>query len=466
MTSSKKPNLILPILLCLGLSSAFGKPNILFLNVDDLGWADLGVQGSEFYQTPNIDRLAAEGLRFTNGYAPASNCAPSRACVITGQYTPRHGVYTVWNSDRGKPSTRKLIPEPNTEHITPENITIAEVLKDGGYRTITLGKWHLSEDPTQHGFDINIGGDTRGLPYPDGYHSPYEFPNLTQPEPGEYLTDRLTSEAIAFLREPRDQPWFMYLPFYAVHTPIQGKEELTEKYEQCEATAAHNDPAYAAMIETVDTNIGRILHTLDELDIADNTLVIFTSDNGGLYQISKQWPLRAGKGAYYEGGIRVPLIVRWPGKVEPGEVSDVPVCGIDFFPTFLEAAEIQKPEDKILDGVSLVPLLTRQGSLRERPLFWHFPIYLQRGNEETQDPTFRTRPGSAMRLGDWKLIEYFESGDLELYNLAIDPSEKINLAEAEPEKARELQAVLEDWRKDLNAPVPVDPNPEYQPDTE
>lgn len=442
---------------------AAAQPNIVYINVDDLGWTDLACQGSTYYRTPNIDRLASQGMVFSNAYAAASNCAPSRASSLTGQYTPRHGVYTVAGSNRGSASTRKLIPIANTLFIEEDNLTIAHALKAAGYKTASIGKWHISEDPRKHGFDINIAGGDWGSPVHGGYHSPFLYPNCASEETGEYLTDRLTDEAIRFITENKGGPFFLYLPFYTVHTPHQSKAEKRATYSRLADTAAHRKPTYAAMIESLDDNIARLMQTLDDLGLTENTMVVFTSDNGGVWNASKQWPLRAGKGSYYEGGIREPLFVRWPGKIAAGAKSSVPVSAIDFFPTFLEATGAALPQGKVLDGVSLMPLLAQSGTLEERPLFWHFPIYLEGGNAETTDPAFRTRPGSAVRLGDWKLHEYFEGGSLELYNLRDDIGEKKNLATQQPAKVKELYTLLKAWRQELKAPVPSQPNPKYKP---
>jgi arylsulfatase A-like enzyme len=442
------------------------KPNIIYINADDLGWTDLGYRGSTYYRTPNIDKLASQGMTFSDAYAPAANCAPSRACCMTGQYTPRHGIYTVGSSERGKAKDRKLIPTKNTTVLADEHVTIAETLKDAGYITCHVGKWHLGPDPTTQGFDVNIAGCEWGSPSGGGYHSPYKYPNCVQTKKGEYLTDRLGTEAIAFIEKHKDQPFFLHFATHSVHTPLQAKADLIAVYSNRAPTEAHSNPTYAAMIQSLDENVGRIMQKIDELGLADNTLVLFTSDNGGVWKTSKQWPLRAGKGSYFEGGIREPMIVRWPGKVEPGSTCDVPVSGIDFFPTFLDAAGAEAPDGKTLDGVSLMPLLTQAGAIEDRPLFWHFPIYLQgyfkKGHTETRDLKFRTRPGSAVRRGDWKLHERFEDGGLELYNLKQDIGEKNNLADAEPEKTRELHELLKAWRKQTGAPVPTELSPEYE----
>ena len=448
------------------------RPNIIYINADDLGWMDLSFQGSTYYETPNIDRLASDGIAFTDAYAPAANCAPSRACVISGLYPQRHGVYTVATSARGQAKDRKLIPTTNTTILDDSFVTMAEALKAGGYTTIHLGKWHLGKDPLTQGFDINFGGSHQGGPYRGGnYLSPYDYPNLEQAEPGEHLTDRLGDEAIAFIKahtsassaSGKDQPFFMHFAAFAVHTPLVAKPELIERYKQKDGNDAHYNATYAAMIHSLDENVGRILQTLDELGLNENTLVLFTSDNGGVYKLTRQWPLRAGKGAYFEGGIRVPLFVKWTGHIQPGQISHVPVTGLDYYPTFLEAAGVAVPAGLELDGNSLLPLLTDAGTIEARPLFWHFPIYLQAGNAETHDLLFRTRPGSVIRLGDWKLHQYFEDGGLELYHLSDDIGEKKNLAAQYPEKVQELLALLKDWRVATDAPVPSELNPKYQP---
>lgn len=436
------------------------KPNIIYINVDDMGWTDPGFMGSTYHETPNIDTLASQGMVFTDAYAPAANCAPSRACCLTGNTMPRHGVYTVQNSDRGKSEHRKLIPTPNTLFIDKDKPTMASLLRDAGYATCHVGKFHVGENPLDYGFDVNAGGGHWG--HPNSYFSPYGGPdNLPTDEDGEYLTDRLVNESIDFIRANCDRPFFLYLATYTVHGPLQAKEEVIEKYRQKTPTEKHSNPIYAAMIDSLDENVGRIMDTLDQLGLTDDTMILFTSDNGGVYEITKQWPLRAGKGAYYEGGIREPMIVRWPGKVTPGSTCNVPVCGIDFLPTFTDVASTDCP---VVDGKSMMPLLTGNGSFPDRPLFWHFPVYLQNGNPESRDMIFRTRPGSVVRYGNWKLHEYFEGSDVELYNLNDDIGEAHNLADQEPEKVKELHALLMAWRDDVNAPVPTELNPDYEGD--
>lgn len=441
------------------------KPNIIYINVDDLGWKDVGFMGSTYFETPNIDNLSQEGMVFTQGYAAAANCAPSRACLMSGQNTPRHGVYTVSPSTRGHSKTRKIIPTPNTKHLTNEMVTMAEMFKTAGYKTGTFGKWHVTKNPLMDGFDVNIGGNHRGNPGGKGYTAPYnELPNLEIAPEGENLTDRLTTEAINFVQANKDKPFFLYLPYYAVHTPLMGKQQLIDKYTTKGGSNGQDNPVFAAMVENVDTNIGRLLRTIDKLKLSNNTLIIFTSDNGGIRAISSQNPLRAGKGSYYEGGTRVPYIIKWPNTIKAGTTNTTPIVNMDFFPTFMNILDIDLPE-KILDGKNILPLL-KGDIIKERPLFWHFPIYLQAykpTKDDGRDPLFRTRPGSTVRYKNWKLHHYFEDNALELYNLDDDLGERNNLVDSNPKKANELYNLLETWRLEVNAPVPTKLNPEYDP---
>uniref|UniRef100_UPI0032172C11 sulfatase n=1 Tax=uncultured Draconibacterium sp. TaxID=1573823 RepID=UPI0032172C11 len=437
------------------------KPNIILINIDDMGWRDVGFMGSEYYETPNIDALAADGMIFTNAYAAASNCAPSRACLMSGQWTPRHGIYTVANSDRGKSMDRKLIPVVNNDYMSDDNLLIPKVLKKAGYLTCHAGKWHLTDNPLLCGFDVNIGGSHAGNP--GSYYPPYKnVPSLKAPSDDYYLTNLVMDKTLDFLNSTDDKPFFLYYSPYAVHTPIHPVKDLLPKYKNKTEWNGQKNAEYATMVENLDKQIGRMISLLKETGKLENTFILFISDNGGVYKITKQWPLRAGKGAYYEGGIREPMFAFWQGKIKKNTKSDVPVTNIDFYPTLLEVAGITKPESKVLDGQSIVPVLTKNKLLEERPLFWHFPIYLESGNKETQDMLFRTRPGSAIRLGDWKLIQYFENNEIELYNLKEDIGEKNNLATCEPEKVKELTDILETWRKETNAPVPTELNPDYQ----
>ena len=439
------------------------RPNVIYLNADDLGVMDVGFMGSKLYHTPNLDRLANESMVFTDGYAPAANCAPSRAACFSGQWAVRTGVYTVGTSERGDAKDRMLIPTPNRMHLEDEVITIAEEFKKVGYRTAQLGKWHLGEDPTTQGIDINVGGNTRGAP--PTYFSPYQNPNLKDGPKGEYLTDRLTDEAITILEKFKDDPFFMYFPFYSIHTPLQGRPDLKKKYKNNKQV--HAD--YAAMVECLDENVGRLMGALDELGLRDNTIVLFSSDNGGIRKLSKQDPWRAGKGSYYEGGIRVPITVRWPGVVEAGSTCSVPVTGLDFYPTFLDAIGASPSPGKVLDGRSILPLLTGKSSFpKGRTLYWHFPIYLQNyaGEEDqSRDAKFRTRPGTVLRKGKWKLHEYFEDGTLLLFDLENDPGETKNLAQEKPKKLKVLKNDMYAWREQTQSPVPTRRNPKYIPET-
>lgn len=437
------------------------QPNVVLINVDDLGWADLGYMGSEYYDTPNIDRLSKQGMVFRQAYASAANCAPSRANLITGLYGPRHGIYTVGNSDRGNSKTRRLIPIPNGESISDTLYTMGEMFHDNGYTTASIGKWHISDNPIGHGFDVNVGGSHRGGPGPKGYFSPYNVNYLEDGPKGEYITDRLTSEAINFIKENKGRPFFLYLPFYAVHKPLMAKKEVEDFYKNKKPAKGQSNATYAAMIHTMDENVGKLLVTLQNLGLEENTIVIFTSDNGGIREISHQDPLRAGKGSYYEGGIRVPLIMKWPGKIKKG-VTESPVVQRDLYPT-LENLIKAKKTAKNLDAVDITPLLEGK-SMGNRDIFWHFPIYLQAylpGHDGSRDPLFRTRPGSVIRSGDWKLHEYFEDGALELYNLASDPGENNDVSGDYPEKTQELYQKLISWREKINAPVPMKINPDF-----
>jgi len=443
------------------------RPNIVLIYIDDLGWKDLGVMGSDYYQTPHIDRLASQGMIFTNAYANAPNCAPSRASLLTGQYTPRHGIYTVNSAARGKARDRKLVPIPNAATLVPQAVTLAEVLKSLGYVSASIGKWHLGVDPETgplgQGFDLNIGGNRAG--HPRSYFSPYHNSDLADAPGGEYLTDRLTAEALKFIDNHQDQPFFLYLTHYAVHTPLQAREELIAKYRG-QGEGGQSNPIYAAMIESVDQSVGSILGRLDDLGLRDDTIVLFFSDNGGYGPATSMEPLRGAKGMLYEGGIRVPLIVRWPGKVEPGATCAAPVIGTDLFPTFLDITGAPRPQEQPLDGESLAPLLTGRGTLDRDALFWHFPAYLEAYRGGRSQGPWRTTPAGAIRQGDWKLIEFFEDGRLELYNLKEDIGEANNLAETRPGKAKALHERLKAWRRSVNAPVPTEPNPFYQPRTD
>ncbi|MCL3780419.1 hypothetical protein EMN47_08440 [Prolixibacteraceae bacterium JC049] len=447
--------------------SAKEKPNFIIFLVDDMGWADVGYNGTTYYQTPHIDQMAKEGMVFTNAYANAANCAPTRACLLSGLYPSRHGVYTVGNPARGKASQRKLIPTPNNTTLASNFTTIAEAMKTNGYATYHIGKWHLGDTqatlPEGQGFDVNIGGNHHG--HPKTYFSPYKNPQLKDGEKGEYLTDRLTTEACHLIEQSAGKPFFMYFAHYAVHTPIQAPAELTAKYKNKTPYNKQDNATYAAMVEKTDDSLGRILNKLRELNLDKNTYVIFFSDNGGHGGITDQTPLRGSKGTLYEGGFREPMIVWAPGKVAANSQNNTPVMGFDFFPTLVELAG-DKPEKYKLDGESITPLLAGKNQLKRDAIFWHFPAYLEgyRGIKYPEDLTrgFRAVPSSAMRKGDWKLIENFEDGSLQLFNLKEDLNEQHNLAQSHPKKAKKLLKELRKWRAKTKSPVPTKLNPKYQ----
>lgn len=446
-------------------------PNLVLVYVDDLGWRDLGIQGSRYYRTPRIDRFASEGVRFTHAYANAPNCAPSRAALLSGTYGPRTGVYTVGSAARGRSALRKLVPAPNRTELDTTVVTLAEALRAAGYATGHVGKWHLGGPghlPSDQGFDWSVGGDESGTPA--SYFHPYRnesrtIPGLDEGSSGEYLPDRLTDEAIRFLTEHKDGPFFLYLSHYSVHTPIQAKAELVSRYDGIPGADGHDDPVYAAMIESVDQGFGRLLDALDTLGIAEHTVVVFYADNGGFGPVTSMAPLRGSKGMLYEGGIREPLLVRWPGRAPAGAVVDTPVIGTDLYPTFLEMAGADRPPGVLLDGQSLVPLLAGDpagaAQLEGRPLFWHFPAYLER--DASVPGPWRSTPVSAVRQGPHKLIHFFEDDRWELYDLVADPGETLDLAASRPRIAAELRATLEEWWSGTEAFLPRIPNPEFDP---
>ncbi|GAA4800695.1 sulfatase [Olivibacter ginsenosidimutans] len=438
-------------------------PNIVFIIVDDLGWRDVGYKGNHYLETPNIDQLSKEGMVFNNAYSNAPNCAPTRAALISGQYGPRTGIYTVGTAERGETKNRKLIPVKNKTELDSAVYTLPEALKDHGYATGIFGKWHLgtgSENgPEVQGFDRNVGGGKAGSP--KSYFSPYHNPQLKDGVVGEELTERLTSEAISFIEQSKHQPFFVYLPYYAVHVPLQAKPELVEKYKKKATDEERYNPTYAALMETVDTQIGRLLTYLKTAGLTDNTLVVFTSDNGPFFPVTSAAPLNGSKGMLYEGGIRVPLIVKWPNKIKAGSASDEPVMSIDFFPTFLKLTNAKVPETKALDGVDLSPIWLKTGKIAERTLYWHFPAYLEA--YKGMDQLWRQKPGGAIRKGNWKLIQTFEDNRVELFNLQQDEYERHNLAQEHPDKAAELLHDLQQWQIAIKAPIPTALNPLYKP---
>ena len=445
-------------------TTAQDRPNILFIYLDDLGWRDTGFMGSDFYETPHLDRLAAEGMIFTSAYSCAANCAPARASLLSGQYTPRHRVFNVGTRPRGKAKYRRLEHVQGTDTLDPKMRTWAHHLQDAGYATALIGKWHLSDDPCAYGFDLNVGGTKSGSP-PGGYYPPHVgAPGLKHAPGNEYLTDRLTGEAIDFVRAQRDQAWMVYLSHFAVHTPLDAKQQLVQKYRQKPAGKLHHHVAMATMIQAVDDGVGRLRQELEELGLLKKTAIIFCSDNGGFGPATDMAPLKGYKGTYYEGGIRIPFFVRWPEVVASGTRSDEPITGVDLYPTLCAIAGIRLPPEQTLDGESLLPLFQgRQRSGPTRALFWHFPCYLQSYAVwgEQRDPLFRTRPCSVVRVGDWKLHEFFEDGAVELYNLREDIGETTDLQSRFPAKRDELLDRLRGWRQELDAPVPRKENSKY-----
>jgi arylsulfatase A-like enzyme len=425
------------------------RPNIIFILADDLGFTELGCYGNTFNETPNLDKLAGQGARFSDAYASAPVCSPYRAALMTGQYPARVGI-----TDYLRPNDPK--------HLSTDHITIAEMLKRAGYATGIIGKWHLTGyanhgakefPPSQHGFDEVIVSENRGIGGGSYFH-PYHFNlEIKKRLPGkEYLVDRCNLEAIEFIERHKDEQFFLYLSHYAVHTRLQGKDELVAKYEKKPGAgsgnrARRNNPHLAAQLESIDEGVGMIMNKLDELGLAENTVLIFTSDNGGEDRVTSNAPLRAGKSTLYEGGIREPLIIRWPKVVKPGTIFNTPTSNIDFYPTFLQLAGLKPDPHQHLDGVSILPLLKNPGAkLGRNILYWHYPL---------KKPHFLGgRSAGAIRQDDFKLIEFFDNGEVELYNLTEDIAEKNNLAEKLPEKTEELQKRLAEWRRDVGIRLP------------
>jgi len=455
-----------------GSDSAGEKPNFVFILIDDMGWMDAGCYGSSFYETPNIDRLAAEGMRFTDAYAACPVCSPTRASIMAGKYPARLKLTDYLKGKR----RGKLNPADYLDQMPLEEVTIAEALKEAGYATGFVGKWHLGDKPyypEHQGFDVNIGGTRSGMP------RSYFYPQWRSNPPiegrsGEYLTDRLTDESLRFLEANSNKPFLLYLSHYAVHIPLQSKKDLAAKYKakaknlppvkgprfvpegERQARQVQDHPVYAGMVQSVDESVGRVMKKLEELGVADNTVVIFMSDNGGLSTSegspTSNIPLRAGKGWLYEGGIREPMIIKWPGVVKPGSVCNEPVTSTDFYPTMLEMAGLSLRPKQHRDGVSLVPLLRQTGKPRRKAIYWHYPHYGNQGGS----------PGGAVRAGDYKLIEFYEDKRVEMYNLKDDVGEKHDLSAEMPRKAAQLRKMLHDWQKAVDAQMPS-PNPEYRP---
>ncbi len=464
-----KKNYITQIFLCLLIITAIPlwltaqpkrPPNIILILIDDFGWTDLSCYGSTFYQSPNIDRLAARGVRFTNAYAATPVCSPTRASLMTGK-SPARLHLTDWLPGRADRPDQKMTRPIIEQQLALSEITLAEALQSAGYATAHIGKWHLGSkgfEPQRQGFEVNIAGDHTGTPR--NYFAPFEnkdgkMPGLEQSKDSEYLTDRLTDEAEKFIAQNKAKPFFLYLPHYTVHIPLKAKADLVAKYQAlAKPDQKHNNAIYAAMIESMDDSVGRIVQKVEQLGLRDDTIIVFTSDNGGLSvkegpntPATNNAPLRAGKGYLYEGGIRVPLIIAGVGKA--GAVNHTPVISTDLFPTILEWANAKAPGN--LDGASLRKWLSSSNPQKRGALYWHYPHYSNQGG----------KPGGAIRQGDWKLIEFYEDNHVELYNLKTDLSEATDLSSQQPAKVEAMRKQLERWRQTVGAQM-MTLNPGYQ----
>ena len=438
-------------------------PNVIVILIDDMGQTDLSCYGSKFYETPHVDQLAKDGVRFANGYSACTVCSPTRAALLTGKYPARLHI-TDWIAGHDRPKAKLKIPDWQ-KFLPFEEITLAEQFKSAGYATASIGKWHLTPGlkegdeayyPEKHGFDVNVGGYARGQP--PSYIAPYKIPTLIEGPAGEFLTDREANEAVKFIEANKDKPFFIYLPHYAVHTPIAGKPEVVAKYKEKAAKIPdlkQKNATYAALVASVDDSLGTIRAALKRLKLEDNTIIVFTSDNGGLIlrndMATDNSPLRAGKGSAYEGGVRVPLIVFWPGVTKAGLVEASPAITVDLYPTLLEMTGV-KPLQSLVDGISLAPLLKSGAKPDRDAIFWHYPHYHPGG----------ATPYSAIRSGDFRLVHFYEDGRDELYDLANDVSESKDLAANEPVRAKALRTRLDAWLKSVDAQLPTT-NPAYDP---
>ena len=455
------------------------KPNFVVFLIDDLGWNDIACYGRTLYETPHIDRLASQGMKWNCAYAACCVCSPSRAALLTGKYPARLHLTDIVQGTP-PPGTKLRVPDW-TRYLPLEEITLAEALKPAGYVSANIGKWHLGgfenfsatgdgreADPIAQGFDVNVAGSEQGqapdyffpykrkvlLPKPgstEKVEKEFDIPKLPGGQVGEFLTERLTTEAVKFIQQNRERPFFLYFSHFTVHTSIgarlQAKPATIAKYEaklKNQPEQKQRNATYAAMVESMDDSVGQVLHALDELKIADRTIVIFTSDNGALQNTTSLSPLRGWKGTAYEGGVRVPLIIKWPGAIQPGSTSDVPVIGMDLYPTILEIAGVERVAKQALDGESLVPLMKQTNALKRDAIYWHYPHY-----------GYATKPYGSMRQGDWKLIEYFESGEFELFDLKNDIGEIQNLVATSPAKVRAMHQQMLEWRRQVGAQMPT-----------
>lgn len=448
-------------------TAASRPPNIVLIFADDLGWRDVPFNGSDFMETPRLDALRREGMAFTNAYASAANCAPSRACMLSGQYTPRHAVYAVQSTKRGPVKEMRLQPVPNVVNLDPEKLTFAEAIRAAGYKTGLFGKWHLGNkdgsEPMAQGF---------GTYYDSRFPDPNRKRDIPDDPKGAFS---IAQAACSFMEANREAPFLCYIAHHAIHTNLEARPASLAKFQAKAKGKQHGNPLYAACTYDLDAAVGVVLDKIDELGLRENTVVLFTSDNGGTQQ-SSQEPLRGSKGCYYEGGIREPMLVRWPGVVKPGSTCETPVSNIDFYPTFLAIAGAPKPGGYPLDGASLVPLLRAQPALQDRAVYWHFPGYLDDPAVRGRDPVFRTRPVTVMRKGDWKLFLYHEEWQLdggweqrqsnaavELYNLRDDIGERVDLAQKEPSRRDAMLREMLAWMQTVGATMPTAPNSEFAP---
>lgn len=431
-------------------------PNVVLILADDLGWSDLGVAGSDLYKTPHIDGLARDGMSFTNAYSASAVCSPTRAALLTGMYPARLHI-TNWIPGRNPSNGKMRIPQW-TKYLDTKWNTLAARFKEAGYITASIGKWHLGKEPyypEKHGFDINVAGTHSGAPT-NGYFAPHKISTLSEGPKGEYLTDRIGQEVLQFVEANKDRRFFLYYPLFAVHTPIQAPAELVEKYkDRIKPGMRHANAGYAAMIESMDNSIGALRAKLRELNLDENTIIVFTSDNGGLSTVTSNEPYRAGKSSPYEGGVRVPLIMHWPGVTTAGSLSDTPTITMDIFPTLLEAVGLPERMGEGSDGVSLTPLFKEGGHLSREALYWHYPhyqIYMKDG----------APPYGAILCGDYRLVEFYDDMRVELYKLSDDIGETKDLSRVDPEITDKLRKMLHAWRSSVGAQMPT-PNSDYDP---
>lgn len=448
-----------------------GKPNIIFIMADDLGWKDVGYAGAEFFETPNIDAFARKGMRFDAAYSGGPNCAPTRACIMTGTYTPRHSIYTPGGKAKGKTSYMKLLVPavsrkdkklaeqakqefPILNDLDPRFVCIPEVLRSAGYASARIGKWHLGNDV--QGFDLSTS-DGKGS-MKDNFYGDID------------VAEQLTNRALRFIEENRQKPFFLYLTHWDVHGPLRARDAVVAKYQKKLAALPEDkrrnfNAVYAAMIEAVDTSVGRIADRIDELGLGENTLIVFTSDNGGIASVSQLDPLRGEKGSLFEAGVRVPCAMRWTGRIKPGSACATPITSVDYLPTFARLGEVKLPEGQAVDGVDLSPLMEGR-AIVDRGIFWHYPLYLEgRGlglvMADGKKHSWRGFPSTSMRRGNWKMIEFHESDTVALYDLSKDPGEQQDLSASLAEVTTKLRAEIDAWQAATKAPVPSTPNPEY-----